>query len=66
MVTITHIQRNSQQAKPFRAVLFFLIDKEYQQFMFHVTAVIGSSLDIQGLQKKQTVIELNVGFLYLK
>lgn len=47
-------------------MLFFLIDKEYQQFMCHVTAVIGSSLDIQGLQKKQTVIELNVGFLYLK
>lgn len=34
--------------------------------MFHVTAVIGSSLDISGTTEKQTVIELNAGFLYLK
>lgn len=60
---------NSQEAKPFRAMLLFLTDKGHQQFTFHVTIVIASSLDNQGPQKKtnkQTVIELNVGFLYLK
>lgn len=43
---------NSQEAKPFRAMLLFLTDKGHQQFTFRVATVIASSLDNQGPQKK--------------